>query len=136
MRVNATVKWTFLVVTVPILSACNSNTSLFRTGPSDVVKTLYASCNAGDYSKAESTLSSDSQRLLHGDLGAMAGGVKGVCDKMSRNGTIASVEVTNEVIRGQGADVTSTLHFKDGSSTSDHEPMVREGGNWKIAPGE
>ncbi len=124
-----------LLLTLAV-GACHGGLSPFSASPSTVVKGFYTNCNAGDYSKAEDALSSDAQKLLHGDLGAMAGGVKGACDKMTQGGTMTSVEILNETIRGEGADVNSRLHFKNGSTSEDHEPMVKEKGEWKIAAGD
>ncbi|MGO8758324.1 MAG: DUF4878 domain-containing protein [Terracidiphilus sp.] len=131
--------WFALVAILLLLStvcACHGGLNPFSASPSAVARQFYTSCNAGDYSKAEDTLSVDARNLLHGDMGALAGGVKGVCDKMSKGGTMTSVDIVSETVRGEGADVNAKLHFKDGSTTEDHEPMVKEKGAWKIATGD
>jgi len=91
-------------------------------------------CNAGDYSKAEGFLSADTKKLIHGDLGAMAGGIKHVCDEASKGGMIDSIDVKSEKIRGEGATVIADIHFKDKSvKADDKSELVRENGAWKLA---
>jgi len=78
----------------------------------------------------------NADKLLHGDMGALVGGIKGVCDTMTRNGKLVKVEIIKESERGEGADVTSRLHFKDGSTNDDHEPLIKVNGDWKISTGD
>ena len=117
------------------LCSCKGSISPFHANPSTVTQTFYMSCNVGDYSKAKSTLSPDADKLIDGELGALSGGIKGVCDKMTRSGELVSVEVIRQSERGEGADVTSKLHFKDGSTSEDHEPLIKVNGDWKITSG-
>ena len=59
-------------------------------------------------------------------------GVKLAYDNLSRKGTITTIDVVREEIRGNVADVNSMIHYKDGTSINDHEPLVRENGSWLI----
>ena len=108
--------------------------ALGPSGPSDVVKRLYDVCNAGEYSKATGLLSTGLQKSLDGGLGAITGGIKGACDKSTRNGTMTSVEIKSEETRGEGAIVIANIHFKDGSTTpGDRTELIKENGAWRIA---
>ncbi len=103
--------------------------------PADVVKAAYMDANAGRYSDAEKHLSSEVIAAMKGGLGALAGGMKGVWDKSTRNGTIERVEILGEEIRGEGATVRFRLHFKDGETKDYDEPLIKENGKWKISAG-
>jgi hypothetical protein len=123
-----------------LLYGCSGNgsgiTNPFGASPSTVVKTFYMSCNAGEYSKAEDTLATDTKKLIHGDLGGLIGAMKGFCDKESRQGTITNIDIKSENIRGEGATVISDIHFKDkGTKSDDKSELIKENGAWKITPG-
>jgi hypothetical protein len=123
-----------------LLCGCSGSGSapgnLFGSSPSNVVKTFYMSCNSGEYSKAEDILSSDSKKLIHGDLGGLIGGMKGLCDKDSRDGTITSIDIKSENVRGEGASVIFDVHFKNNDANPGAtEELIKENGTWKIAPG-
>jgi hypothetical protein len=91
-------------------------------------------CNAGEYSKAKTFYTASMQKIIDGDLGAMAGGMKGACDQFTKNGTLASVTITSETIRGEGAIVIADVVFKDGTSKKgDETELVKENGAWKVA---
>jgi len=54
-------RWTapnsIFLLTALFLCSCNGSINPFHASPSNVTKAFYMSCNIGDYSKAESTLS-------------------------------------------------------------------------------
>jgi Domain of unknown function (DUF4878) len=131
--------WTALALgsmaVATLICSCHGDLNPFHDSPSSVIKKLFENCNAGNYSKAEAALSPDAQQFLQGTIGALAGGIKGICDKGTRNGTLSSVEILTESTRGEGADVTARLHYKDGSTNDDHESLVKVDGDWKIALG-
>ena len=90
-------------------------------------------CNDGQYSKVDDLLSADSKKLMHGDLGAMVGGLKGACENASHNGMITSVDVKSEAVRGEGATVIVDIHFKDNTTKQDDRTdLILESGSWKI----
>jgi len=127
------------VVLVGLCVGCNKSggSNPFSESPSSIVRALYMSCNAGEYSKVEPLLSSDLQKLVHGDMGTMAGGIKGICDKESNNGSIAGIDVVSEEIKGEGAMVIVNVRYKDGTmKRNDRNPCIKENGSWKIAPGD
>lgn len=125
-----------LLIMLGGLQANGCSSGILASSPSTVVKDSYMACNAGNYSKAESYLSSDLKNVVSGGMGMMAGGIKGICDNASHNGTISEVDIRSESIRGEGATVVADIHFKDGSSkAADITQLIKENGDWKISPG-
>jgi hypothetical protein len=127
----------FSLIIIPILvltfSACNQVASPFAASPSDVVKHEYSACNDGKYSEAESLFSADLQKVLHGELGAAAGGIKKECENATHRGTLTQVEIVSETIKGEGATVIANIHFKDGSQKkNDENSLIKENGSWKL----
>jgi len=128
-----------LLLTVSFFAGCDSSSlqelpskvtkAFFEESPSEVVKAFYKACNEGKYSVVESYFSSHLKRRL--ERSAMVG-LKSGCDRATRNGTVARVEITNEQIRGEGAAIRLVIHFKDGSSKEDNETLIKEGGSWKL----
>jgi hypothetical protein len=101
--------------------------------PGDVVKEIYAAGNDGRYSEVESLLSKAALDLNRTPAGAAVGGVKGIWDRETRNGTLVGATVIRETARGEGADVCIRFTFKDGKSIQVARPLVREAGTWKIS---
>jgi len=114
------------------LAACSSAK---HRSPSEVIEAAYVAANEGRYSETEKYLSSDALEVTKGELGQLAGGLRLVWDIATKDGTIDRIEITEETIRGEGAIVKFRLHFKDGSTRDDYEPLIKEGGVWKIAIG-
>jgi hypothetical protein len=108
----------------------------FSPGPASVSKSFYMDCNAGDYTKAEGLLTVDAKNFLSGGLGAFSGGIKGICDKASRNGSITSVDTESEETRGEGATVKSKIHYKDGSTLEDATTLQKVDGSWLLTIGQ
>jgi hypothetical protein len=124
-----------LILVSAVLIACGG--SPFQKSPGEVVKAFYLAANEGRYSEAEQMLSEDAQKAIKGDLGQLAGGFKGICDKNTKEGTITKVEVTKEDIRGEGATVVVKISFKDGSTKDeDKNSLIKEKGSWKLTIGE
>jgi hypothetical protein len=109
--------------------------TILEKSPAEVVKSAYTAGNQGRYSEAESYLSTEAEAAVKSQLGAMGGGVKGVWDHNTRNGTIDRIEILSEEVRGEGATVHFRLHFKDGNTKEDGEPLIKEKGHWKITIG-
>ena len=135
MRIDCAQLRSCTLLCVLVLSSCKG-TSPLTANPSIAVKSFYMSCNAREYSKAEDQIASDIKKQLHGQSGALSDGVKLACDNLSRKGTITTIDVVGEEIRGNVADVNSMIHYKDGTSINDHEPLVKENGSWMITSGQ
>lgn len=100
--------------------------------PSQATQGAYEAANQGKYSEIESYMSSEALSAMKGDLGAMAGGVKGIWDKETHNGTITKIEILREEVRGEGAKVYFRLYFKDGTKKENSVPLIREKGHWRL----
>jgi hypothetical protein len=107
---------------------------VLQESPSSVVKEFFALANEGKYTDAEKLLSTEFKGALNGVIGQMTGGIKGLCDDVTKNGTLTRVEVVSEEVRGEGATVIAKLHFKDGSTKEDKTALRKENGKWRIAP--
>ena len=115
-----------------ITSGCNS---IGQKSPSEVVVAAYMAGNEGAYSEAEKYVSSEVISAMKSGLGALVGGLKGYWDETTRNGTIQKIEILTEKVRGEGANVSFRIHFKDKIIKYDHELLIKEGGQWKISMG-
>jgi hypothetical protein len=119
-----------LFAAVSLLSSCKGDRS-----PTKAAEEFYSDCNAGKYSAAETLLSPDAKKLFEGAVGASVGGLKGICDIQSKNGTISSMEPINETIRGEGAQVSIMIHYRDGSESQVNPPLIKTNGDWIISTG-
>ena len=125
-----------LFVTSALLVGCGNMPTFFQNSPGDVAKAFYAAANEGRYSEAEQMLSEDAKNFIKGTLGQMVGGIKGICDQNTRDGTIARVDIQKEEVRGEGATVIAKISFRDGSSKDDDKTsLIREKGSWRITLG-
>lgn len=103
--------------------------------PAEVVQVAYMAANAGNYSEAGEHLSKETHAAMEGGLGALAGGMKGIWDEVTRDGTIERIEILEENIRGEGAEVRFRIHYKDGQTEEEDEPLIKEDGKWRITIG-
>lgn len=123
----------FIVLCLVLITACDKVAPTFSKQPGDVVKTFYSAANEGKYSEVEEMISDNAKNILTGTIGQMTGGLKGFCDKSTRNGTLTKVEITKEDVRGEGATVFAKLVFKDGSSdNNDKTFLIKQNGAWKV----
>jgi len=118
-----------LSVSLLLLVGCGGTE---RKSPSGTVKAFYMAANEGKYSEVEKYFSSDALTLMRSEWAALAGGIKGIMDEGTRNGSIKTVEIIKEEIRGEGATVSGVLHYKDGETEEIDEELIREEGAWKI----
>lgn len=113
---------------VLMTSGCGGSNS-----PGGAVKAAYTAANAGQYSEANKYMSSEALSVMGGTLGAFVGGLKGMWDRATREGTIDKVEIIKEEVRGEGATVIFRIHYKNGDTEKKSESMIKEDGKWKIA---
>ena len=126
---------TLLILCVSFI-ACKGK-SPFQKSPGEVVKASYMAANEGRYSDMKDLFSADGKKLLDSDMAQLAGGLKGICDKETKNGTISKVEIVSENIRGEGASVIVNIFYKDGSKkTNDSNGLILENGSWKLTGGD
>ena len=91
--------------------------------------------NQGAYAEAEKYLSSEALKAMRSKSEPPSSGVKGTLDKVTRNRNIARIEILDEKIRGDEAKVDFIIHFKDGTTKKESEPLIKENGVWKITVG-
>jgi hypothetical protein len=100
--------------------------------PAEVIKTFYSACNSGNYSVAERLLVPD--RLLTSDIAAVDGGLRGICDAETKQRHLQKVEILQQDVRGQVAQVRYMLYYSDGSALEEVQGLVIKHRVWKIAP--
>jgi hypothetical protein len=100
--------------------------------PAEVIKTFYSACNSGNYSVAERLLVPD--RLLTSDIAAVDGGLRGICDAETKQGHLQKVEILQQEVRGELAQVRYMLYYADGSALEESQGLVVKRWVWKIAP--
>ena len=125
-----------LLLLCALFTSCK-NASPFQKSPGDVVKAYNLACNEGRYSDVKALFSEGGKKLLDSDLAQLAGGIKGICDKDTQNGTVTKVDIVSQNIRGEGATVIANIFYKDGSTrNNDKTSLILENGSWKITGGD
>lgn len=132
---NRILIYTISIITLALSLCITGCSGIGAKSPSEVVAAAYMAANAGEYSKAESYLSSELINTMKSGLGALVGGMKGMWDETTRDGNIQRIEILKESIRGEGAKVDFRIHFKDGKTKDNDEPLIKEKGKWKITIG-
>src|ERR1700688_789206 len=121
------------------LGVLGSCANMFEKSPSAVVQAFLAAANEGRYSDAQEMLSEGGRNVdVNSERGQRAGGIRGICDQITKNGSIAKVVIVKEEIRGEGAVVTADVTFKDGSIVKGDQnpiPLIKEKGAWKLTLG-
>jgi hypothetical protein len=123
-----------LYISLVATAFCSSSRATRQLSPSDVVKAFYTACNEAKYTDAEALITPESIQVLKSTFG-LAGGLKGYCDGATENGTLQSVEIVSQQLRGEGADIRLILHRKSGNDQDIHETLIRSGNVWKIQVG-
>lgn len=124
----------FLLLAGPIIAAtllgCDAPSG---SSPREVIDAFYDAANKGEYEEAKQYLSREGLRYIEGAVGALAGGWKGILDGYTRDGTLAQVDVSEVTVRGEGASLTVTKRFEDGTTEELPIEFVKEDGKWKIS---
>jgi hypothetical protein len=102
--------------------------------PAEVINTFYFACNNGNYSVAEGLLVPEVNRVLTRHIGAVDGGLRGICDEATKQGHLQKVEILQQELRGEVAEVRYKLYYADGSAVEESQGLVVKGWVWKIAP--
>lgn len=100
--------------------------------PSDVVKAAFTAANEGRYSDTEQYLATDYLADSRTDLGRSFGGLSNPWNYMTRNRSIAKIEILKEEIDKEKATVFYRLGFKDESVQEKAQDLVNESGAWKL----
>ena len=102
--------------------------------PADVIKTFYSACNSRSYPVAERLLVPEANRVLTRHIGAVEGGLRGICDEATKQGHLQRVEILQQEVRGEVAQVRYMLYYADGSAIEESQGLVVKHWVWKIAP--
>jgi hypothetical protein len=102
--------------------------------PAEVIKTFYFACNSGNYSVAERLLVPEANWVLTHHIGAVDGGLRGICDEVTKQGHLQRVEILQQDVRGEVAEVHYMLYYADGSALEESQGLVVKRWVWKIAP--
>lgn len=102
--------------------------------PAEVIKTFYSACNSGNYSVAERLLVPEANRALTRHIGAVDGGLRGICDEVTKQGHLQRVEVLQQEVHGELAQVRYMLYYADGSTIEESQGLVLKRWAWEIAP--
>ena len=134
-EMNGTI-W-LLTISLLMLVAVLAFAILTRVGgpyasPAEVIKAFYSACNSGNYSVAERLLVPE--RLLTSDVAAVDGGLRGICDAETKQGHLQKVEILQQKVRGEIAEVRYMLYYADGSALEETQGLVMKHSVWKIAP--
>jgi hypothetical protein len=102
--------------------------------PAEVINTFYLACNNGNYSVAERLLVPEVNRVLTRHIGAVDGGLRGICDEATKQGHLQKVEILQQELHGEVAEVRYKLYYADGSAIEERQGLVVKRWVWKIAP--
>ena len=118
-----------LLVTLFLLMLIGCGTP--RT-PSQTVSRFYTLLGQGKFEAASRYLSAEAKLLFDFVMG-MAEMLKQYAQETWGGVSITRVEILEERVQGNLAQVTYRLHFSDGTRGEvDRETLVREDGQWKI----
>jgi len=102
--------------------------------PAEVIETFYSACNSGNYSVAERLLVPEANWVLTHHIGAVDGGLRGICDEVTKQGHLQKVKIIQQEVRGELAQVRYMLYYADGSALEESQGLVLKRWVWKIAP--
>jgi len=102
--------------------------------PAEVIKTFYSACNSDNYSVAERLLVPEANWVLTRHIGTVDGGLRGICDEVTKQGHLQKVKIIQQEVRGELAQVRYMLYYADGSTIEESQGLVLKHWVWKIAP--
>jgi hypothetical protein len=114
-----------LICATLVLSGCG----LFSS-PSRATKNFYLAVEAGNLeeaiklvsNKAKSGMGEEKMRAMLGEA----------TRKIKQHGGIEQIEITNEEVIGEIADVIGTIKYKDGTVENINQKLAKENGDWKL----
>lgn len=117
-----------VAIVMTLLTGCGNTISAPQKSPGETVRAFLQSANEAKYSEAETFLSKECTQ------GKIAGFVKLVCDQITRDGSVAEIDVVSEDIRGEGATVLINILYKDHDVKKDdkYELILRDG-KWQLS---
>lgn len=98
--------------------------------PSETVVKIYMAANEGWYSTAERYIYSEVLSSIKQNFGTLY--IINIWDKYTKHGEIQRIEIVEELIRGERAEVLFKVHFKDNQVREDRDMLIKENRLWKI----
>lgn len=116
-------------------SACFLALSALLAGcqpsPQSTVKGFFKDLEGGEINQAADTLSEEASQLYGSKLKM---GLQQAPEEIEAIGGIKKIEITDEEINGDLAEVAYVIEFGDGSTESGTMELIKEDGDWKINP--
>jgi len=76
----------------------------------------------------------EANRVLTLHIGAVDGGLPGICEEETKQGHLQRVEILHEEVHGDLAQVRYKIYYADGSTIEDSQGLVVRHWVWKISP--
>jgi len=102
--------------------------AISRDSPSKVLVSTIMKANAANYSGAEECLLPETLTALESWIMTRL-----MWDRLTKNGTIKSIKVLNEEVRGEGAAVSISIAYRDGTSCQIDDTLSKLHGKWKVS---
>lgn len=115
-----------LLFTTILLAGC------FAKGPSDVIESFHTRVEAGKLDSAIELLSSQTRSQL--SPAKLKQALQKTTQEIDSKKGIKKVEVIEEKIIGETAEVTVKIHFGDETELTDKNSLIMEDGEWRIQP--
>lgn len=111
------------IVVISLLTACSGG-----EGPSEAVESFYDAANDFEYSTAEKWVAEEVYNYVESSGNSLTEGIDG----FTRGGNVESMDILDETVTGEKAEVIVKVTFKDGSTDTKEIPMYFEDDVWKI----
>ena len=112
------------------LAACSSGPD--DGGPQGTVQDFYRHINEGDYANAMTLYSAEALDLWEDSGDAAESGFADWAKGVTRSGSVDRVEIVEETLTEQTANVSFEVRYTDGSTSSHSVELVQEEGRWKM----
>lgn len=115
-----------LILATILIAGCSA------TSPSDVVKEFHSRIEAGELESAIEFLSSGTLSRVSPDK--LKQGLQQTTRQIDSKGGIKKIEIVEEKVIGETAEVTVKIYFGDGTEHTDRSSLIKEDGKWRIQP--
>ena len=112
-----------LLLFATFLTGCSS-------GPGSTVQKFFQAVDKGKVEESMGYLSSSTIQALGHEKWQAA--LIEMSNQMSTQGGLKSVDINEETVNGDIAQITVTVIMKDGSEDTDRMDLIKEDGDWKI----
>ncbi|MGW1564783.1 hypothetical protein ACWCQ1_51565 [Streptomyces sp. NPDC002144] len=116
-----------------ILTACGKESSKKENeseSPSDSLTSLFEHASNNEYSNMEQYISTNILNAMESN----GYGMNAYAADITDNGSIESIEVLSEEIKGEGATIKYKEIYTDGSEKDNIVSLTKEDKNWKVSP--